>query len=335
MREHLLGYLLGALDGSEHELVKRQLENDPQLRCELQQLELRLVPLEGERWQHDPPPGLAQRTCELVSRYRRGVKAPWLSPARGSSPSEAERAGSVRTGCRMADVVVAAGIFFAAAMFFFPAIADSRIQAHVVLCSQNLHALGEGLSQYSKLHGGHFPHVPATGKLAFAGIFAPKLFDAGFLADQDRLICPASAWAERRDQFQVPTLSQVKQSTGRKLARLHWMAGGSYGYTLGYMDGERYVPVHDLGRAYFALMSDAPRSDRGQWNTGSHGGRGFNVLFEDMHVRFIVHVRCEATGLDDVFRNDHGKIEPGVHQADSVISPSPVSPFHVYWMTQR
>ena len=39
MREHLLGYLLGALDGAEHDEVKRELERNPQLRRELQQLE--------------------------------------------------------------------------------------------------------------------------------------------------------------------------------------------------------------------------------------------------------------------------------------------------------
>ena len=39
MQENLLGYLLGALDGPEHEKVRLQLENDSQLRAELAELE--------------------------------------------------------------------------------------------------------------------------------------------------------------------------------------------------------------------------------------------------------------------------------------------------------
>ena len=124
MREDLLGYLLGVLDGPEQTRVARRLEKEPKLQEDLQRLEAQLLPLEQVRWQHDPPAGLVERTCQLVARYR-GPRAPWfqtssvsLSPARGCC--------AVTRCWTMADAAIAAGIFFAAAMLFFPAVANGR-----------------------------------------------------------------------------------------------------------------------------------------------------------------------------------------------------------------
>ena len=43
--EDLLGYLLGALDGAEHEKIRQKLQTDPQLQSVLSELEDRLSPL--------------------------------------------------------------------------------------------------------------------------------------------------------------------------------------------------------------------------------------------------------------------------------------------------
>jgi prepilin-type processing-associated H-X9-DG protein len=330
MREKLLGYLLGALDGPEQEEVRRELDRDPQLQRDLQRLEANLAPLEHQRWQYDPPEGLAEETCQLVTQYRQGkLDAPWLTADR-AEPIAAGRPPEVGPRHRtMADMVIAAGVFFAAALLFFPAIADSRHQARLVLCRDNLHHLGVALDQYSSFHGGNFPYVPASGNQGFAGIVGPKLVEGGFLAEARKIICPASFWAERREQFRVPTVAQIEQARGRELLRLQGLAGGSYGYTLGYLDGDRYVPVRNLGRSHFALMSDAPVLDVGRHVTANHGGRGLNVLFGDLHVRYVVVRPSEPVG-DDVFRNDRGLVEAGLHPDDSVIGPSPATPFRVH-----
>ena len=70
MREHLLGYLLGALEDDEHQQVRRQLERDPKLRHDLERLKTHSEPLLLERDCHEPPAGLAARTCELVLAHR-------------------------------------------------------------------------------------------------------------------------------------------------------------------------------------------------------------------------------------------------------------------------
>ena len=46
-REHLLGYLLGALEPAEMTRVERELEHDPQLRKELAAIEAQLKKLSG------------------------------------------------------------------------------------------------------------------------------------------------------------------------------------------------------------------------------------------------------------------------------------------------
>src|SRR5688572_18304453 len=68
-REHLLGYLLGALDRSESEWLEVQLEDDPDLRAQLDRLSVRVrqMGLDEEPRHYEPPPGLAARTCRFVA----------------------------------------------------------------------------------------------------------------------------------------------------------------------------------------------------------------------------------------------------------------------------
>ena len=336
MRENLLGYLLGALDGSEHEEVKRELERDPQLQRDLRILEANLVPLECDRWQHDPPPGLARRTTEFVVRHCRRASSSIFATGRVFSPTAAATVGCERSpGCSLADMFVAAGVFFAAALLFFPAIANSRYQARLVACQENLRQLGADLGKYSDLNHGYFPYVPARGKLAAAGTFAPILLDAGLLERSEILICPASELAERREHFRVPTLAEWQQATGRELILIRRGAGGSYGYTLGYMDDGRYCAIRNEGRGWFAIMADTPRVGFSQRVTDNHGGCGINVLFEDLHVGYFVQCKINASGGDDVFRNDFGRVEAGVHCDDAVIGHSGAAPLPIHYIQQH
>ena len=67
MREHLLGYRFGALEGSEHARVQRRLDNDPQLRHDLYRLDDRLEVILDDPEPYDPPSGLAARTCAAIA----------------------------------------------------------------------------------------------------------------------------------------------------------------------------------------------------------------------------------------------------------------------------
>ena len=321
-REQLLDFLLDALDDVEREQVERQLQTDPSLQQELDLLQERLEPLAECYCEYDPPATLAERTCAFVTGHANAEKARLAKVGL----SEATGVGSVRSRLTLADTLVAAGILLAAALLFFPAILNSRDLARLAQCQNNLSHLGLALASYSDLgSGGFYPCVPTAGNRAFAGIYAPILQDAGFLTDPNWIVCPSSALAEQLGDFRVPTLGDVDRADRVALIVFQGMAGGSYGYNLGFViDGKHGWPRH-LGRTHFALMSDAPNPSWMDMRSLNHGGRGQNILYDDGHVRFVVD--CFGTRRDHPFRNHFGRIEAGVNENDSVIGAGFSTPF--------
>ena len=316
MQELLLGYLLGALDDAEQELVETRLQFDPQWREELGRLRERLARLDAAYMQYEPPAGLAQRTCDRIfGRPAARARQAALTPA-GAAPAGGSR-------FRAFDVTAAACIAVAALLLVLPAINTSRFNSQVTTCQDNLRELGGGLATYSEQNGGYFPRVPTRGKLAFAGVYAPTLAQHGLLHETRKVICPASPQAEEAD-FHLPSLAELEQLPHEELDRLLPVVGGSYGYSLGHVEDGRYRDVKNEGRASFALMSDAPDPLSPEGLGRNHGGQGENVLFEDGHVQFVTTSR--PTGLDDIFSNDDGDIAAGLHRHDSVIVPSATSP---------
>ena len=71
MREHLLGYLLGALEEPEAETVRQTLESDEVLRREMAALRRCLQPLSYDASHFDPPAGLA---ASPYTGWRRAVQ---------------------------------------------------------------------------------------------------------------------------------------------------------------------------------------------------------------------------------------------------------------------
>lgn len=68
MRDDLIGFVIGALDEAEHQLLCRKLEQDEQLRVELRQVERRLRLLQVARAEVPPPEGLAERTTRRLNQ---------------------------------------------------------------------------------------------------------------------------------------------------------------------------------------------------------------------------------------------------------------------------
>ena len=134
------------------------------------------------------------------------------------------------------------------------------------------------------------------------------------------MICPASPLADQVVRFRLPARKELDEAKSNERARLQEPVGGSYGYTWGYISKGHYRPTKNLGRATFAIVADAP-NPAPPYHSHNHGGCGQNVLFEDMHVKYMT--TCKAHGCtDDIFTNDDGKVEPGLHADDSVIGPS-------------
>ena len=329
--QQLLGYLLGVLENTERESIQEQLASDPKLRRHLAQQRKALRPLDMTAQQFAAPEGLAERTCRHVAAL-----APQLSsvepheeaprPAPATVPPSDVLAAPGRGGSwSWMDLATAAAIFVAATLLLIPAIESSRFNARLVGCQENLRRLGQALGQYSQRHNDYFPPVPQQGPLAAAGVFAPVLASTGYLESPQDVVCPSSPLAEQR-HFRVPDVEELLAAGDpADLERLQRRMGGSYGYSLGFMEDGRYQSLRNLRRPLFALMSDAPTDQGPGHQSLNHGGRGQNVLFEDFHVQF--YTTPKPSGLpDDFFVNDRGQVAAGSHRDDSVIGSSASAP---------
>lgn len=327
VEQQLLGYLLGALDDGEREAVEEEIQRDSQLRDQLVRLRRRLEPLRQAEVEYDPPAGLANRACELVAAYA-GTHCQQAAAPLPAPPAVTEAAPPVGLWgagrpWSWPDFAVVTGIVLSAVVLIFPAIETSRFKAQLFTCQDHLRQLGQSLTDYSMRHRGFFPQLPQPGTVAAAGIYAPVLLRDGFLDDKRSVLCPGSTLAAD-PQFRVPTVDELQTAGGQDLARLRSVMGGSYGYSLGYMEDGQYHPTRNLGRSQFALMADAPSVSLPGHQSLNHGGRGQNVLFEDGRVLFLTTPK--AGEGDDFFVNDAGVVAPGDHRNDSVIGTSDTVP---------
>jgi hypothetical protein len=309
MREELVGYLIDALEPDQRAAVEAQLAVDPHLQRDLEVLRGSLTILQWDREHFDPPAGLAARTCQFVAMQANTTIAPAVPSA---------------SRWRMADLVVAAGIFIAASMLFFPAIYHSRYSSQVAACENNLRRIGQALAEYSGLHNGNFPDL--SGRHSAAGVYAVKLMDQGLVSEPEWFVCPGSPLADKIHQFHIPSLKELESAPREKLVELENSMGGSYGYNLGYVgENGEYQPTKNLHRKNFAMMADAPVTGTDKPYSLNHGGWGQNVLFEDGHVDYLK--TCNADGCpDNIFLNDQGRMAAGIHPNDAVIGPSAARP---------
>ena len=319
-REQLIGHLLGALEDDEQTALETQLENDPECRKELVLLRRRLSALDALKVDYDPPPGLAERTCRFVEA---NIPKPAASETSKKLRPEYAPPGWIHRMTKL-DMAMAATVLVAATMLIFPAIQNSRMAARRAACQDNLRDLGGALTQYSNTNGGYFPSVPSQGKLASAGIYAPVLYQNKLITDKNRVVCPDSTLAAKRNSFRIPTYNELELAPTAQVVDLRPTLGGSYGYNLGYTRDGMYYPTRNLHRDNFAIMSDAP-SDRPDHQSENHGGVGQNVLYEGGGVKFVTSSKPEGA-IDDIFANNAGQVAAGLNQNDAVIGASKASP---------
>jgi hypothetical protein len=311
MREHLLGYLVGALDNDETDSVQRQLEHDEELRRQLEAIRRCLEPLAADRAPFEPPAGLALKTCGYVATHVETTTV---------------RAAATASRWSFADLAVAATVLIAASAVFFPAVNQSRLAAQNASCQNNLRAMGMGLAAVGDANGGSLPLINTSGNDAVAGIYGAELREGGYVTDYRAFVCPGSLLAGR--QIHWPTRKDLQLATGEALAELQRLVGGSYGYPLGYLEQGQWRPARMRSRPTYALMADQPSLNLANYQSDNHGGKGQNVLFEDGHVRYMRDCR-DCPSKDDIFHNELGQLAPGTHVDDSVIGPSDLPPLGI------
>lgn len=328
MREHLLGYLLGALEAPEHEAVEQALEQDLTLRSELDSLAATLEPLRADRSEEDPPAGLAARTCRMVVDFiqdEEGLEPQTtITPAPRREPLTGEAGPSRWT---LLDLIVTAGVCAAAAMLFFPAISQSRYSSQLAICQNNLAQIGKALGDWSRRSPAQtLPFVPPTGNESAAGIYAVNLWDGQLITDSSYFVCPSSSLAQEGEGFQPVSMTELRRAVGESLHEMKRRMGGSYGYHLGCVVNGELRPTRNRSRSTFAVMADSPSFVDSEPASSNHGRCGQNVLFEDGSVRYMT--RCKREGCGDViFLNDRNEISAGLHEDDAVVAPSACTPF--------
>ena len=339
VREQLLGYLLGALEESERESVEKQLRRNPKLRWELAQVRKTLQPFWVSQPDYVPPSGLATRTCRWVALHSKMTAGPPPAAAARRLPKPVARlepvaAAAVSPGWAghswsWPDLAVLAGILVVASLLVFPALQNSRFQARLAACQDNLRQIGLALTQYSEKHEGYFPSMPDRGSPNGVGDYAGMLLSDGFIDDSRRFLCPDSPLAEDH-QCRASSFDGLLAQAGKDLDRLRRSLGRSYGYCMGYMEDGRYHSTRNLRRPFFALMADAPSLHLPGFQSVNHAGRGQNVLLEDGRVVFFTTPKPDACA-DAIFVNTTGFVAPGNHRDDSVIASgawTPISLVH-------
>lgn len=317
-REHLLDYVLGALDAAEEESLERELETNAQLAAQLDRLKDKVgrFGLADEPEVFDPPAGLAARTCNFVALEANQLP----QPARAAfSAPPAEHTGRYRF--TWADLLVAASVLVAAFALAFPAISQSRFQAQVAVCQDNIRHVGMALHEHASLDPMRwFPRIEREGNRSVAGIYAPILISGGLLADPRVIFCPSSERGVSGDRQPV-TLEQVDAAADALLLEYFETMGGDLGYDMGHEEAGELLPTRDRRRANHPLLADAPSDGRPGRTTANHAGRGQNFFYEDGRIQWLRRLPTEVLG-DDPYHNRAGRVAAGLDPEDAVLGAS-------------
>ena len=315
-REHLLGYLLGALERTEQEQVEAELDQNPTLRAELHRMQscLSHIGLSDKPQDFDPPPGLAARACQHVTAHARAAVTP-------AAVIATQYSGEPPRRLRWADLLAMATVVVIGISLLFPWLTSNRIAAQLAACQRNLQQLGMALQEHSNLQpDASFPGPEASGARAAAGIYAPTLVTYQKVPHRI-FLCPSSPLVRSGSEFRVPTLDELDKATGQKLVALQQSMGGDYGYTLGYtQDGKLQKPCN-ARRPGFVLLADAPSDTQPGRASANHRGRGQNLLYEDGHVQFLMKLPSPDL-TDDPFHNRDGRVAAGLDCDDAVLGAS-------------
>ena len=319
MDDNLVGYLLSALDDESRRGVEGYLRSDPGARRKLARLRQVLQPLEADRAAPEPPGGLALATLDRIAEAgpRTLPLAPRVSPAQAVG----------RGWWRRPDVLVAAALLLIVGGVVFAWLSGTRQRSDIVACQANLHRLHTSLVNYADLHDEAFPCVEADGARSFAGVYAPLLADAGLLGPGVSVTCPGEGpRSASQEPGQVRKLEGLFAASRPDYDRAARELGGSYAYSLGYRDGNGLCGLRKDSGDLLPILADRPPADPdGPDNSGSHGGRGQNVLTIGGSVRYVKSRRVGLNG-DDIYVNLDQRVGAGLTSADTVLAASDASP---------
>ena len=325
MDENLVGYLIGALDPDTERALEGQLRVDPDARRKLERFRQALEPLEADRDEIVPPPGLRNRTLARVAEYSWRAK-PRVRPA---PPVRPPSPVSI-SWWRRADVLVAASLLFLCLALLLPWLARAQHARSRIACMNNLREFYLALVSYSDQHNGELPRVEEDPPRNFAGVLVPILHQEGVLSNVS-LAC-AGTGESAPPLLPIDQVEELARKQPNRFEQYTHQAGGCYAYPLGYRTGGRLVAIGldpDLPHDHLPILADRPPFESPDApallhaNSENHGGEGQNVLFMSGRVQFYKSRNVGWNG-DDIYLNQNRRLEPGVSRMDVVLAASPV-----------
>ncbi len=335
-----MGYLLDALTDEEVQAVEDELAANSHLRLRLKSMREMLFPLAEDNDVYEPPSGLSDRVLGALdeatdeagdntanSEISIGTQQPELpvlsASERDKGDSKAPRAWS--------DLFVGLSAAIVGLCILSPAILKSQEGARTAHCAGQLHEIGQMIRDYAFYRPKHVvPEVDAAGPLAFAGVYAIRLSDAGLLDDRSLLWCPSN---QPSDQLTfslgsgpAPRIEELLNMPQARREIWQRIAGGSYAYNLGIMIDQQHATPQMQNRPSFAILADAPlreSADKKAWTV--HFGSSSNVLFEDGHIQ-LMRFDEQLDLLDHPYWNHQGENRAGVDSNDSVLGRSGRNP---------
>lgn len=309
--DDILDYALGKLDSPRREQVEDELGRDPAAAARAQRARRVIHRLLDDGLTLEPPPDLSRQTLLMVARSRSRTRA-----ILDQVPS--------RLPLRWADFAVAASIFIAGFLTLIPAVQRSRDRMNQAGCVFNLQQIGSSLAQYASLHPAH-PYPSGQSPETHAGMFAAQLHDAGVLPDLTVLDCPSNGPCPQ-GLSELPSFDQVDRIRRTDPERYRRMLCWDYAYNVGARQRPGRAAGPDTRTPYvIPVVADQPPFDEADGilagNSPNHHSRGQNVLYRDNSVRWLNSRRVSEKDLD-LFLNNDRKVEPGVHEQDSVLLPS-------------
>jgi hypothetical protein len=269
----------------------------------------------------EPPQDLVHKTCCYVERAC-GCHGPGAADSAATlSPSSVSGGG--RSSWSMADFAVGGGVLVVLGMLMMPAIQESRGAARRLTCEKNLQTLGAGLYSYQANHGHWLPTVgPGQTGAQYAAALAKH---SGFKPEElaPLLMCPDSPEAQRASEMKatvrIPSYEELASTFGKRRVPTAKPWAGNYAYVVGYRDerGE-YHYVKYTGSDDKPMLADPPQLSALGIRSGSHGGRGQNVLNQSLGVKF--RTNCElACDTDNMYLNKYLAHDAGCDPDDTVL----------------
>jgi hypothetical protein len=331
--EDLIAYLLGDVNPQQRKRIEAGLAEDGDLRSRLSELRMVLGQLDSMKAHYEPPDDLLATTMARIDEVSN-------SEADQDNLQRGER--TIRDSVQLASCLATehrvrrstwdttALIACVAVLFcmLIPTVLRARFESRRAQCAYRLSYAGRGLIELASMDPQRrFPAVAEFGPESFAGMFAVRLGEIGWVNSPSDFWCPSLEGCRNLRSLEfIPSVAQIRAFDAPKLELCRNEVGGDYAYSLGLVDNDAIVPPRFEGRSNLPVIADSPLIQNGREEFVAHDGLGMNICFEDGHVAFVVPECWEDEIGDNPFCNIRQVHAAGLNLRDASLGPSHFHP---------